>query len=159
MSTEGFYFSKILVNLIWIWHFEISKILSRSSVARLVYRDVEFWIGHLIYWTRRLKFLNFYQNGIQTVGGISSERTCTSLDTLSSYKHFYWCHDVYYLTNMYTWKFKWKCWTSFCYHTKEVSQNQVKLPYTYTLCVTFSTHNCRSVLPVRYELDCKYCYK
>jgi hypothetical protein len=37
---------------------------------------------------------------------------------------------------MYSRNFRWKCCTSFCSHTKEVSQNLVIHLYTYTLCVT-----------------------
>jgi hypothetical protein len=38
--------------------------------------------------------------------------------------------------------FRWKCWTSVCYHTKKVSENQVWVPLTYALCAIFSTHDC-----------------
>jgi hypothetical protein len=49
------------------------------------------------------------------------------------------------MTELWSWKLWWKCWASFCYHTKTVSKNPVKLPYTYTLCVTFPTHNCPNI--------------
>jgi hypothetical protein len=43
---------------------------------------------------------------------------------------------------MYISEFGWKCWSSFCYHTIEIFQNHFLLPFTYTLCVIFPTHNC-----------------
>jgi hypothetical protein len=40
------------------------------------------------------------------------------------------------------WMFGWKCWTSFCYHTKQVFENQVYLPLPYTLCIIFPANDC-----------------
>jgi hypothetical protein len=41
----------------------------------------------------------------------------------------------------FNWMFGWKCLTSFCYHTKEVFENQVQLPLTFTLCGILHTHD------------------
>jgi hypothetical protein len=111
----------------------------------IVHWVVAEWKSNSTFFCNSTRHCSLHHCVCYTQDRMSSERTCTSIHSLSCYKPLYWCeHYCYvmvYVANIIlrVWS---KCWTSLCYRTKHVFQNQIQLPLTYTLCVTFPTHNC-----------------